>query len=102
MLFVTDLVDNAMAFPLEIGNIPHQLIFLVVAVSAVKSDKPPGADAVEPIVDVAFDIPLPALGLLIDGLIVVFISFGFLTLRLTHRHIVPTSQPKAITDYSRI
>ena len=53
MLFATDLVGKTMAFPLEIGNIPHQLIFLGVAVSAVKADKPPGADAVGPIVDVA-------------------------------------------------
>ena len=102
MLFVTDLVGNAIAFPFEIGNIPHQLIFLGVAVSAVKADKPLGADAVGPIVDVAFDIPLPPLGLLIDGLLVVFISFEFLRILLTHRQILPTFQPKAITYYSRI
>ncbi|QNI99183.1 hypothetical protein SynA1562_00320 [Synechococcus sp. A15-62] len=86
MPFVTDLGDNAMAFPLEIGNIPHQLIFLGVAVSAVKADDPPGADAVGPVVDMTFDIPLPPLGLLVDGILVVWISFEFLTLLPTHRH----------------
>jgi len=33
-------------------------------VSVVEADEPPGVDAVELIVDEAFDIPLEALGLL--------------------------------------
>ena len=45
------------------GNIIQQLIFLAVAVSVVKANEPPGADAVELAFDEAFDIPFQPLGL---------------------------------------
>jgi hypothetical protein len=39
-------------------------VFLAVVVSVVKADEPPGVDAVELVVDEAFDIPFQPLGLL--------------------------------------
>jgi hypothetical protein len=50
--------------PFQVGNILEQLIFLAVVVSVVKADEPPGADAVELMVDEAFDILFEPLGLL--------------------------------------
>ena len=60
---ITAPVDDAVEFSLQIGNILEQLIFFAVVVSVVKADEPPGVDAVELVVDKAFDIPLEALGL---------------------------------------
>ena len=61
---ITALVDDAMQFSLEVCNIMEQLILLAVVVSVVKADEPPGADAVELVVDEALDISLQSLGLL--------------------------------------
>jgi len=61
---VTGLKDDAVEFSFQVGNILEQLIFLAVVVSVVKADKPPGADAMDLIVDEAFDIPFQPLGLL--------------------------------------
>ena len=60
---VTALVDDAVEFPLQVSHIQEQLIFLGVVVSVVKADEPPGVDALELVVDEAFDIPFQALGL---------------------------------------
>jgi len=59
---VTGLKDDAVEFPFQVGNILEQLIFPAVAVSVVKADEPPGVDAMELIVDEAFDIPFQLLG----------------------------------------
>jgi hypothetical protein len=66
---ITALVDGAVEFSFQVSHILEQLIFLAVVISAVKADEPSGADAVELVVDKAFDIPfqmldLPALLLL--------------------------------------
>ncbi len=61
---VTGLKDDAVEFSFQVGNILEQLIFLAVVVSVVKTDEPPRVDAVELVVDEAFDIPLEPLGLL--------------------------------------
>ena len=61
---ITALVDDAVEFSLQVSHILEQLIFLGVVVSVVKADEPPGADAVELVVDEAFDIPSQLLGLL--------------------------------------
>jgi len=61
---VTALVDDAVKFAFQVGNILEQLIFFAVVVSVVKADEPPRTDAVKLIVDEAFDISLEALGLL--------------------------------------
>jgi len=61
---VTAFVDNAVEFSLEVSHIIQQLIFLAVVVSVVKADKPPGADAMELILDETFDITFQPLGLL--------------------------------------
>ena len=61
---ITALVDDAVEFSLQISNILEQLIFLAVVVSVVETDEPPGADAVELVVDEALDIPSQLLGLL--------------------------------------
>ena len=45
-------------------SILEQLIFLAVVVSVVKADEPPRTDAMELVVDEAFDIPFQPLGLL--------------------------------------
>ena len=52
-----------MEFSFQVSHILEQLIFLTMVVSVVKADEPPGADAVELIVDEAFDISFQALGL---------------------------------------
>jgi hypothetical protein len=62
---ITALVDDAMQFALQVSHILQQPIFLGVVVSVVEADQPPGADAVELIVDEAFDISLETLGLLV-------------------------------------
>ena len=54
---ITALVDDAMKFPLEVGNILEQLIFLAVVVAVVKADEPPGVNALELITDEVCDIP---------------------------------------------
>jgi len=61
---ITALVDDAMQFSLEVGNIIQELVFLAVVISVVKADEPPGVDAVELVVDEALDISLQPLGLL--------------------------------------
>ncbi|WP_255024454.1 hypothetical protein [Cyanobium sp. T1G-Tous] len=61
---VTGLKDNAVEFSLQVSHILEQLIFLAVVVSVVKADEPPGVDAVELVVDEAFDIPFQPLSLL--------------------------------------
>ena len=61
---VTGLKDDAVEFPFQVGNILEQFIFLAVVVSVVKADEPPRVDAVELVVDEAFDIPFQPLGLL--------------------------------------
>jgi len=61
---ITGLKDDAVEFSFQVSHILEQLIFLAVVVSIVKADEPPGADAMELIVDEAFDILLEALGLL--------------------------------------
>ena len=61
---VTALVDDAVELPFQVGNILEQLIFLAVVVSVVETNKPPGVDAVELVVDEAFDIPFQPLGLM--------------------------------------
>ena len=61
---ITALVDDAMQFSPEVGNVNQELVFLAVVVSVVKADEPPGADAMELVVDEAFDIPFQPLGLL--------------------------------------
>ena len=48
----------------QVSHILEQLIFLGVVVSVVKADEPPRADALELVVDEAFDIPFQALCLL--------------------------------------
>ena len=53
-----------MQFSLEVGNILEQLIFFAVVIPVVKADEPPGVDALELVVDEAFDIPFQPLGLL--------------------------------------
>jgi hypothetical protein len=62
-LFTTP-VDDALQLSLYLSHILEQLIFLAVVVSVMKADQPPGAYAVELIVDEAFDIPFQSLGLL--------------------------------------
>ena len=57
----------------------------------MKVDEPPGVDAVELVVDEAFDIPfqplgLPALLLLYLGLYRSHLSFGILDFLLTQKH----------------
>jgi hypothetical protein len=54
---ITALVDDAMQFSLQVSHILQQLIFPAVVVSVMEADQPPGADAVELVVDEAFDIP---------------------------------------------
>ena len=44
---VTALIDNAVEFSLQVGNIIQSLVFLAVAVSIVEADEPPRAVAVE-------------------------------------------------------
>ena len=61
---ITALVDDAVEFSFQVGNIIQQLVFLAVVVSVVKTDEPPGVDAFELTFDEAFDIPFQALGLL--------------------------------------
>jgi hypothetical protein len=61
---VTGLKDNAVEFSLQVSHILEQLVFLAVVVSVVETNKPPGVDAMELIVDEAFDIPFQPLGLL--------------------------------------
>jgi len=61
---ITALVDDAVEFSFQVGNILEQLIVFAVVVSVVKADEPPRTDAVELVVDEAFDISLEALGLL--------------------------------------
>jgi len=61
---ITGLKNDAVEFSLQVSHILEQLIFLAVVVSVVKADEPPGVDAVELIVDEAFDIPFQPLGLL--------------------------------------
>jgi len=61
---VTGLKDDAVEFAFQVSNILEQLIFLAVVVSVVKADEPPRVDAVELVVDEAFDIPFQPLGLL--------------------------------------
>ena len=61
---VTAPVDDAVKFTFQVTHILEQLIFLAVVVSVVKADEPPGADAMELIVDEAFDIPFQPLRLL--------------------------------------
>ncbi len=54
---ITAHVDDAMQFSSQVSRIVEEVVFLAMVVSVVETDKPPGADAVEPIVDEAFDIP---------------------------------------------
>jgi uncharacterized membrane protein YeaQ/YmgE (transglycosylase-associated protein family) len=61
---VTALVDDAVEFAFQVSHIAEEVVFLSMVVSVVKADQPPGADAVELIVDEAFDIPFQPLGLL--------------------------------------
>ena len=61
---ITGLKDDAVEFPFQVSHILEQLIFLAVVVSVVKADEPPGVDAVELVVNEAFDIPFQPLGLL--------------------------------------
>ena len=61
---ITALVDDAMQFSLEVGNILEQLIFFAVVVSVVKANKPPRVDTLELTYDEAFDISLQTVGLL--------------------------------------
>ena len=60
---VTALINDAVEFPLQVGNILEQLIFLAVVVSVVKTNKPIRVDAMELTCDEAFDIPFQELGL---------------------------------------
>ena len=60
---VTALINDAVEFPFQVGNILEQLIFLAVVVSVVETNKPPRVDAMELVVDEAFDIPFQPLGL---------------------------------------
>ena len=61
---ITALVEDAVEFSLQVSYILQQLIFPAVMVSVMEADQPPGADAVELIVNEAFDIPFQSLGLL--------------------------------------
>ncbi|KZR93619.1 hypothetical protein MITS9509_00211 [Synechococcus sp. MIT S9509] len=61
---ITALINDAMQFSLEVGNILEQLIFFAVVVSVVKANKPPRVDTLELTCDEAFDIPLQIVGLL--------------------------------------
>ena len=61
---IAALIDDAMQLSLQVSYILQQLIFPAVMVSAMEADEPPGADALELIVNEAFDIPFEALGLL--------------------------------------
>jgi len=61
---ITAIVDDAVEFSFQVGNILEQLIFFAVVVSVVKADEPPRTDAVELVVDEAVDIPFQPLGLL--------------------------------------
>ena len=70
---ITALVDDALEFSLQVSYILEQLIFFAVVVSVMEADQPPGADAMELVVDEAFDIPLEALGLL--SLLSLILSF---------------------------
>ena len=60
---VTALVDDAVEFSFQFGNILEQLIFFAVVVSVVEANKPPRVDALELACDEAFDILLQPLGL---------------------------------------
>lgn len=60
---VTGLKDDAVEFAFQVGNILEQLIFFAVVVSVVETNKPPGVDAMELIVNKVFDILLQPLGL---------------------------------------
>jgi hypothetical protein len=51
-------------FSLQVSYILEELVFFAVVVSVVKADEPPGADAMELIVDEVLDISLETLGLL--------------------------------------
>jgi len=55
---ITALINDAMQFSLEVGNILEQLIFFAVVVSVVKANKPPRVDTLELITDESFDISL--------------------------------------------
>ena len=61
---ITALVDDAVKLPFQVSDILQQLILFAVVVSVVETDQPPRADAVELVVDEAFDIPFQPLGLL--------------------------------------
>jgi len=61
---ITGLKDDAVEFPFQVSHILEQLTLLAVVVSVVKADEPPGVDAMELVVDEAFDIPFQPLGLL--------------------------------------
>jgi hypothetical protein len=61
---ITAFVDDAVEFAFQVSHILEQLIFLAVVVSVVKADEPPGVDAMELLVDEAFDIPFQPLDLL--------------------------------------
>ena len=61
---ITALINDAMQFSLEVGNILEQLIFFAVVVSVVKANKPPRVDTLELTCDEAFDISLQTVGLL--------------------------------------
>jgi len=61
---VTAFEDDAVEFAFQVSHILEQLILLAVVVPVVKADEPPGADAVELVMDKALDISLEALGLL--------------------------------------
>ena len=60
---VTALINDAVEFPFQVGNILEQLIFLAVVVSVVETNKPPRVDAMELVVDEAVDISFQPLGL---------------------------------------
>jgi hypothetical protein len=60
---ITGLKDDAVEFPFQVSHILEKLVFLAVVVSVVKVDEPPGVDAMELVVNEAFDIPFQPLGL---------------------------------------
>ena len=60
---VTALINDAVEFAFQVGNILEQLIFFAVVVSVVEANKPPRVDALELACDEAFDISFQLLGL---------------------------------------
>ena len=61
---ITELKNDAIKFSFQTSHIVEEVVFFAVMASIMKTDQPPTADAVELVVDEAFDIQFEPLGLL--------------------------------------